>query len=217
MTVLQGYGATETGTGSSTRLHDHGLGHGRRAARRRRDAHRRGRRDPVQGADRRSAATGRTRPPRPRRSPRTAGTGPATSATSIRRAGSILSGRIKDIIVLPNGFNVYPEDIENALRIAGIRDSVVLETQPGRIEAVVLGSSAAAGPPGAVGRAGPRRRSASGIDAAIKAANATLGPNQRIAGWRLWPEEDFPRTHTLKIKRAQVRAWVAVDAPLPVA
>ena len=41
--------------------------------------------------------------------------------------------------MLPNGFNVYPEDIENALRIAGIRDSVVVETQPGRIEAVVLG------------------------------------------------------------------------------
>jgi long-chain acyl-CoA synthetase len=128
----------------------------------------------------------------------------------------ILSGRIKDIIVLPNGFNVYPEDIENALRIAGIRDSVVLETQPGRIEAVVLGSSAAAGPPGAAADTPPailRER----IDAAIKAANATLGPNQRIAGWRLWPEEDFPRTHTLKIKRAQVRAWVAVEAPLPVA
>jgi long-chain acyl-CoA synthetase len=43
----------------------------------------------------------------------------------------ILSGRKKDIIVLPNGFNVYPEDIENALRIAGIRESVVLETSPG--------------------------------------------------------------------------------------
>ena len=53
----------------------------------------------------------------------------------------ILSGRKRDMIVLPNGFNVYPEDIENALRIAGIRDSVVLETEPGRIEAVVLGSA----------------------------------------------------------------------------
>ncbi|MEA2653208.1 MAG: long-chain acyl-CoA synthetase, partial [Chloroflexota bacterium] len=116
-------------------------------------------------------------------------------------------------IVLPNGFNVYPEDIENALRIAGIRDSVVLETRPGRIEAIVLGS--AAGDPGAVGEAAPeavRER----MDAAVKTANATLGPNQRIAGWRLWPEEDFPRTHTLKVKRAPVRAWAAVDAPLPV-
>ena len=49
-----------------------------------------------------------------------------------------LHGRKKDIIVLPNGFNVYPEDIENALRVAGIRDSVAVETRPGRIEVVVL-------------------------------------------------------------------------------
>ena len=32
--------------------------------------------------------------------------------------------------MLPNGFNVYPEDIENALRIAWFRDAVVLETHP---------------------------------------------------------------------------------------
>ena len=47
-------------------------------------------------------------------------------------------------------------------------------------------------------------------------ANATLGPNQRIAFWRLWPEEDFPRTHTLKVKRDVVRRWAASDGPLPV-
>ena len=129
----------------------------------------------------------------------------------------ILSGRIKDIIVLPNGFNVYPEDIENALRIAGIRDSVVLETQPGRIEAVVLGSAAGSALPGAAADAPDPAAVRERIDAAVKAANATLGPNQRIAGWRLWPDEDFPRTHTLKIKRGQVRAWLAVDSPLPVA
>ena len=63
-------------------------------------------------------------------------------------------------------------------------------------------------------RADRRRRP--GIDAAVKAANATLGPNQRIAGWRLWPGEDFPRTHTLKIKRDPIRRWAAADAPLPV-
>ena len=58
-----------------------------------------------------------------------------------------LHGRKKDIIVLPNGFNVYPEDIENALRVAGIRDSVAIETRPGRIEAVVLTPDAATGTP----------------------------------------------------------------------
>jgi long-chain acyl-CoA synthetase len=128
-----------------------------------------------------------------------------------------LHGRTKDIIVLPNGFNVFPEDIENALRVAGIRDSVAIETRPGRIEAIVLAPRLRA----AIGdgnsdaeldgaEAATIRRE---IDATIKTANASLGPNQRIAGWRLWPDEDFPRTHTLKVKRDRVRAWAAVDAP----
>jgi long-chain acyl-CoA synthetase len=211
VTVLQGYGATETGTGSCTRLGDHGLGTVGR---------------PPEGVEMRLSDDGEIqfRGPTIFRGywENPTATADAFTADGWYRTGDIghldpqgrliLSGRIKDIIVLPNGFNVYPEDIENALRIAGIRDSVVLETQPGRIEAVVLGS--AAGGPGAVGEAEPaaiRER----MDAAVKAANATLGPNQRIAAWRLWPEDDFPRTHTLKIKRGQVRAWVAADSPLP--
>ena len=117
----------------------------------------------------------------------------------------MLSGRIKDIIVLPNGFNVYPEDIENALRIAGLRDAIVVETRPGRIEAIVLED------PEATAEAFRAR-----IEGAVKAANATLGPNQRVAAWRTWSAPDFPRTHTLKIKRDPVRHWAAADAPLPV-
>jgi len=214
VTVLQGYGATETGTGSSTRLHDHGLGTVG---------------TPPDGVEMRIAENGEIQFRGPTvfhgywQNP--TATAEAFTEDGFYRTGDIghldpegrlvLSGRIKDIIVLPNGFNVYPEDIENALRIAGIRDSVVLETQPGRIEAVVLGS-AAGGPPGPIGEADPLEAHAR-LEAAIKAANATLGPNQRIAGWRLWPGEDFPRTHTLKIKRAEVRAWIAADAPLPVA
>ena len=153
VTVLQGYGATETGTGSSTRARRPRARDGRAAARRRRDADRRRRRDPVQRPDRLQAATGRTRPRRPRRSP-TDGWYQTGDIGHLDDAGRlILSGRMKDIIVLPNGFNVYPEDIENALRIAGLRDSVVSRPQPGRIEAVVLGS--AAGAPGAVTAADP--------------------------------------------------------------
>jgi len=131
-----------------------------------------------------------------------------------------LHGRSKDIIVLPNGFNVYPEDIENALRVAGIRDSVALETRPGRIEVVVLAPGTHAGPGDQrvtpvstdAAPADVRRE----IEAAVKAANGTLGPNQRISGWRLWPEADFPRTHTFKVRRDRVRAWVAVEDPFPV-
>jgi long-chain acyl-CoA synthetase len=131
-----------------------------------------------------------------------------------------LHGRKRDIIVLPNGFNVYPEDIENALRVAGIRDSVAIETRPGRIEVVVLapgthGAPADKGAVSSIEASTPydlRRE----IDVAVKAANATLGPNQRISGWKLWPEADFPRTHTFKVKRDRVRTWAAVDTPLPV-
>ncbi len=215
VTVLQGYGATETGTGSCTRLEDHGLGTVGR---------------PPEGVAMRIADDGEIqfKGPTVFRGYWDNPTATAEAFTSdgwyrtgdighLDAAGRlILSGRKKDIIVLPNGFNVYPEDIENALRIAGVRDSVVLETRPGRIEAIVLGSATAL--PGGVGERQPtdaatiRQR----MDGAVKAANATLGPNQRIAGWRLWPEDDFPRTHTLKIKRAQVRAWVAADTPLPV-
>lgn len=132
----------------------------------------------------------------------------------------VLSGRTKDRIVLPNGFKVYPEDIENELRNAGIRDSVVLETRPGRIEAVLLAPGTHGLPQGGdiPGRPvtalheDPATVKAQ-IDAAVRAANARLGPNQRIAGWRLWPDADFPRTHTLKVKRDRVRAWAVVETP----
>ncbi len=210
VTVLQGYGATETGTGSCTTLRDHGLGTVGR---------------PPEGIEMRIVDDGEIqfRGPTVFRGywDNPEATTAAFTADGWYKTGDIghfdpegrliLSGRKKDMIVLPNGFNVYPEDIENALRIAGIRDSVVLETDPGKIEAVVLAS--AAGPPRAPGArsegvpadpADLRER----VDAAVKSANATLGANQRIAGWRLWPEEDFPRTHTLKIKRSLIRDWV---------
>ena len=130
-----------------------------------------------------------------------------------------LSGRLKNIIVLPNGLNVFPEDIEAALADHGIAQSVVLETEPGRIEAVVL-------PPGSVPILREDQEAANDrelddalraeIDAAVKAANADLSMHQRIADWRLWPERDFPRTHTLKIRRNPVREWAGSDAALQV-
>jgi acyl-coenzyme A synthetase/AMP-(fatty) acid ligase len=108
----------------------------------------------------------------------------------------------------PASTRVYPEDIENALRTAGLRDSVVLETKPGRIEAVVL-------PPTGSDGATPESIRDS-VGAGVKAANATLAQHQRVAGFRIWPEDDLPRTHTLKVKRDVVRRWAAVDEPLPV-
>jgi long-chain acyl-CoA synthetase len=197
VTVLQGYGSTETASGACTTLDDHGLGTVGR---------------PVSGIEVRIADDGEIQFRGP-----TLFKGywdePELTAAAFTEDGwyksgdighfddggrIVLSGRKKDIIVLPNGFNVYPEDIENALRIAGIRDAVVLETDPGRVEAIVL----------ALDGEEPAETKTR-IDSAVKAANGTLGPNQRIAGWRMWPDEDFPRTHTLKIKRDPIRLWVA--------
>jgi long-chain acyl-CoA synthetase len=133
----------------------------------------------------------------------------------------VLSGRKKNIIVLPNGLNVYPEDIENVLQDHGLNQAVVLETSPGRIEAIVM-------PPGTLpalggGRGGQAERTAeedalvrAEIERLIKAANADLSMHQRIDGWRLWPEPDFPRTHTLKVQRDAIREWAAADIPLVV-
>jgi long-chain acyl-CoA synthetase len=217
--VLQGYGSTETGTGSCTTLDDHGLGTVGR---------------PPHGIEMRIVDDGEIQfrgrtlfkgywndPVR---------TAEAFTADGWYRSGDIghldaagrlvLSGRKKDIIVLPNGFNVYPEDIENALRVAGIRDSVAIETRPGRIEAIVLAPGVhglpRSGDALAFDPTSPPEELRATIEAAVKAANAQLGPNQRIAAWRLWPEADFPRTHTLKVKRDRIRDWAAVEAPLPV-
>jgi long-chain acyl-CoA synthetase len=123
------------------------------------------------------------------------------------------------MIVLPNGLNVYPEDIEAALADHGIAQAVVLETDPGRIEAVVL-------PPGSVPILRAEQKAANDrqhdealhaeIEAAVKAANADLSMHQRIVAWRLWPERDFPRTHTLKIRRNRVREWAGGEVALQV-
>ena len=132
----------------------------------------------------------------------------------------VLSGRLRDVIVLPNGLNVYPEDVEAALHDHGLAQTVVVETAPGRIEAVVL-------PPGSqpiirAEQAPPPRTPDDqatvrvDIDRIVAAANRDLSMHQRVVAWRLWPEPDFPRTHTLKIRRNEVRDWAGADIPLQV-
>ena len=222
--VMQGYGATETGSGAATTWREHPLGCVGW---------------PIPGVEMRIADDGEVlfRGPTVTQGywEDPVATGAAFTEDGFYRTGDlghldakgrlVLHGRKKDMIVLPNGFNVFPEDIENALRVAGIRDSVVLETEPGRIEAIVLAPADPRRPPSggtAVQAAGAFSDGAdlAGIradtDSAVKAANATLAAHARIAAWRFWPEVEFPRTHTMKVKRNEVRAWVSVAAPLPV-
>ncbi|MCL4783808.1 MAG: AMP-binding protein [Bryobacterales bacterium] len=104
-------------------------------------------------------------------------------------------GRSKELIVAANGMNIVPEDLEEALREeAEIRD------------AVVTGVGGANGPePFAMLL--PAHRPASGagdLKAAVERANAHLETHQRITRWAVWPEPDFPRTATRKVRRAAV-------------
>jgi hypothetical protein len=54
------------------------------------------------------------------------------------------------------------------------------------------------------------------IEPMIRAANSRLSQFQRIDDFRIWPEADFPRTHTLKIRRSEVQKWAGADTPLAI-
>jgi long-chain acyl-CoA synthetase len=139
-----------------------------------------------------------------------------------KRGNLVLVGRTRNIIVLPNGLNVYPEDIENVLSDAGLEQAVVIETKPGRLEAVVLSpdappvitpNSPAPAPPTTDAELAALRAR---IEPMIRAANSRLSQFQRIDDFRIWPEADFPRTHTLKIRRSEVQKWAGADTPLAI-
>lgn len=112
-------------------------------------------------------------------------------------------GRQKNVIVTPEGMNVYPEDLENALRQQpGLRDCVVLPL-PRDGNAV----------PGAVLLL---RDASSDAAQIIKRTNESLAEFQRIRQWLVWPEEDFPRTSTHKPRTNAIlevaRVKLGVDA-----
>jgi long-chain acyl-CoA synthetase len=102
-----------------------------------------------------------------------------------------LKGRKKNLIVLANGLNVYPEDIENVLHtLPQIKDAAVfglMEKGHGpEVHAVLLMDDGAQ------------------AKSVIQQANKQLAPQQQIRSFTVWPETDFPRTHTLKVKRQDV-------------
>jgi long-chain acyl-CoA synthetase len=104
-------------------------------------------------------------------------------------------GRKKQVIINAEGMNIYPEDLEAALRSQPeIRDCVVVGLERnGNAEpcaALLLRDSAA-------GSNDP--------EIAMQRANATLAAHQQIRRWFLWPEPDFPRTSTHKVRANLVR------------
>jgi long-chain acyl-CoA synthetase len=116
-------------------------------------------------------------------------------------------GRKKNVIVTPAGLNIYPEDLEGALKKQPvIRDAVVIPLErDGNAEpcAVLLLKREVKG--------GNKVEEVKDEDAAsaIAGANATLAEYQRMGAWLVWPEPDFPRTPTGKPRLAEIAARAA--------
>jgi long-chain acyl-CoA synthetase len=103
-----------------------------------------------------------------------------------------IRGRKKDMIVLPDGRKVFPEDVEAVLRtIPGVRDCAVIG--PDQVRAVLAAEAGA------------------DTDAIVRRANESLEDHQKIRAVSSWPAgEDLPRTPgTGKLKRAEVRQRIA--------
>ena len=113
-----------------------------------------------------------------------------------------IRGRKKEMIVTPEGLNVFPEDVEKVLNvIPGVRDSAVVGVPIGseeRVHAVLVLD------PGI------------DVDAIVRQANAQLDDHQKIRRALLWPEPELPRTDgTRKLKRAAIREWVKSGGATP--
>jgi long-chain acyl-CoA synthetase len=107
-------------------------------------------------------------------------------------AGNLyFKSRKKDVIVTAAGMNIYPEDLEAALN-----------AQPEIRDSAVVGIDTAQGPePMAVLILNNERTDAI---LAVNRANETLAGHQQIRRWAIWPEQDFPRTPTQKVRKPEV-------------
>jgi long-chain acyl-CoA synthetase len=109
-----------------------------------------------------------------------------------------IRGRKKEMIVTPEGLNVFPEDVERALNAQpGVRETAVVGapiagSTAERVQAVLVLD------PGA------------DADAIVRAANATLGDHQKVRALAVWTSGPLPRTEgTKKLKRRELRQWIS--------
>ena len=109
-----------------------------------------------------------------------------------------LHGRKKDMLALPDGQKVYPEDVEAVLATDDrVTESAVVGWPLGpdlKVHAVLLLDDPSL------------------VEAIVRDANARLAAHQQIRGHTVWPDDDFPRTHTLKVRKHEVLARLAAIA-----
>jgi long-chain acyl-CoA synthetase len=121
-----------------------------------------------------------------------------------------LTGRKKEVIVLSNGKNVYPEEIEaHYLKSPIIKEIAVmgLEGKPGeggdRLHAVVV-------PNFDTLRQRKIVNAKEAIRFDIEGLAPTIASTKRIGSYEIW-QEDLPRTTTRKIKRFEVEKRVRAN------
>jgi len=123
-------------------------------------------------------------------------------------------GRKKNVMVTPAGLNIYPEDLEAALRKQpGVRDCVVVPIErKGNAEpcAVLLfDADALASADEAITEESQKARSERIASVVIENANRTLAEYQHINTWVVWEEPDFPRTPTGKPRLSIISAHIS--------
>ncbi len=115
---------------------------------------------------------------------------------ALDEAGNLyFKGRKKEVIVTPGGLNIYPEDLEAALR-----------RQPEVKDCVVVGIER-------TGNAEPCAvvivRDDARVAGVVERANRELPEFQRMRMWVRWPQQDFPRTNTEKPRRNVIAQFAA--------
>ena len=108
-------------------------------------------------------------------------------------------GRKKEMIVTPEGLNVFPEDVERVLLgIDGVKDAAVVGAVSNgqeRVHAILVLTG--------------------GTESAdvLREVNSRLEDHQRIRGCSVWPDETLPRTDgTQKLKRRELQRWLEQGA-----
>lgn len=106
----------------------------------------------------------------------------------------VIRGRKKEIIVTPEGLNVFPEDVESVLnRTSGVRESAVIGKD--RVHAVIVVED----------NADPNE--------IVRRANSQLEDHQKIRSVSVWPGNRLPRTEsTQKLKHREIQLWVESGA-----
>ena len=120
----------------------------------------------------------------------------------------VITGRRKEVIVLANGKNVYPEEIENHyLQAHSVKEICVmaLESRPGdptseRLHAVIV-------PNFDLLRERKIVNAKEVIRLEIEALSHKIASTKRLGSYDIW-QEDLPRTTTRKLKRFQIEKKV---------